>query len=650
MRLSMKRDVRVPWTVWLFLAAVFAVKLLVVWQLKDHPLLHPDAGLDTTAYVHLARRVVAGDLALGPGLYFVSPLYIYFLAAGLALFDSFTAVRVLQIGLGTASVGCVFFVARAWFGTRPAWIAALLAAGTGLLTFYEALILQSSIDAFLTSAALAALVCGLRTCRGALRERGALLLCGLIFGIATLNRPNMLFGAAAVIAAAFVLRRWWPGLLVLIGLAAGLAPSAVRNIVVAGEWSVVSSHGGLNLYIGNSGNATGFYREVPGIRPLIEGQQEDTRRLASQALGREVSDAEASQYFSRQATSWMRQHPLATARLFARKVFFAFHAQHVALPHSYPFFAYDTGSVLRFFVIGPWLIVPLGLVGLVFAARGDPLRLKPGAGSRSRDFLIWLAFVPGYAIGVAVFFVAERYRLPLFVPLSIGAGAAIDLFWRAFSLRRLPRLMAPAATLAVLAVAVNWPLPFLNDGRWEEGLRTAQRLVITGEYDAADQWVERLERNAPRPGRAHHGVGMQLVLQDQPGRALPHLKKSLERGFLSSDDVEVWLRLGRLSARTEGPPAAEPLFRRAAQLAPDQAGARQQYGLNLVLLGRIEEARRELQEAVRYDPADADSLAYLTYCELELGRVADAREHLRAARALKPDDPFVRRLAAAIPR
>ena len=143
---------------------------------------------------------------------------------------------------------------------------------------------------------------------------------------------------------------------------------------------------------------------------------------------------------------------------------------------------------------------------------------------------------------------------------------------------------------------------------------------------------------------------MQLVLQDQPGRALPHLKTSLERGFLSSDDVEVWLRLGRLSARTEGPPAAEPLFRRAAQLAPDQAGARQQYGLNLVLLGRSEEARRELQEAVRSDPANADSLAYLAYCELELGRVADAREHLRAALAVKPDDPFARRLAAAIPR
>ena len=68
----------------LLLAGIVVVlKLLVVFQLKGHPLLQPDVGLDTAAYAELARRVLAGDLALGPGLYFVSPLYIYFLAAGL---------------------------------------------------------------------------------------------------------------------------------------------------------------------------------------------------------------------------------------------------------------------------------------------------------------------------------------------------------------------------------------------------------------------------------------------------------------------------------------------------------------------------------------------------------------------------------------
>jgi 4-amino-4-deoxy-L-arabinose transferase-like glycosyltransferase len=628
------------------LASVLLLKLVVVFQLKDHPILHPDAGLDTTAYVNLARRVLAGDWSLGPGLYYVSPLYIYFLSAGLAAFDSFTAVRVTQAVLGTLSVGCIFLMAREWFGGRAGWTAAGLAAGTGLFTFYESLILQSSIDAFLTAAALCALTYALRT--AAPRSPSLLavfpfVVSGFLFGVATLNRPNMLLGAAAVGAACLLLRGWRPGALLLAGLMLGLAPSIVRNAVVAGQWSLVSSHGGLNLFIGNNENATGFYREVPGIRPLIEGQEHDAIKVAAEALGRPVSDAEASEYFRDRAATWMRQHPVDASRLFAKKVFYTFHAQHVALPHSYPFFAYEMDTALQWLIVGPWLLVPLGLTGLAFAGRGR----EPSARNRSRDFLVWVAFVPGYAFGVALFFVAERYRLPLFVPLCVGAGAAADTTWRAFRAKRLATLVWPAVVLTALAIGVNWRLP-LNDGRWDDGLRTAQRLVITGDYDAADSWVERLERTTSQPGRAHHGVGMQLVAEDQPERALTHLTRSLELGHAQRDDVEIWLRLGRLSARTQGSAAAERFFRRAVQLAPEQASARQQHGLNLLVLGRIVEARRELAEAVRLDPNDPDSLAHLAYCEIKLGEVELAHAHVRATLMNAPDHELGRQLAAAL--
>ncbi|MEX2271078.1 MAG: tetratricopeptide repeat protein [Vicinamibacterales bacterium] len=647
----------------MFIAATLLLKLVIVWQLKDHPLLHPDAGLDTTAYARLAMRVAAGDLGLGPGLYFVSPLYIYFLAAGLAVFDSFTAVRVIQVVLGTASAGFIFLMAREWFGVRAAWLAFALAALTGLFTFYETLILQSSIDAFLTSAALYALTRALKNGDGSHFSGQAdrpknetrphfFVLTGVFFALGALNRPNMAFGAMAVVAACVLMRRFRPATLLIAGLLIGLAPAAIRNIVVAGEWSLVSSHGGLNFYIGNNETATGFYHEVPGIRPLIEGQQEDARKVASEALGREVGDAEASDYFRDRALAWIAGHPIDAAALFVRKIYYTFHAQHVALPHSYPFFAYDAGSILWMLGVGPWLLMPLGLVGL--AAKFYPVdfpRLPVAETNRGKstgkNFAIWLAFVPGYAAGVAAFFVAERYRLPLLVPLCVGAGGALDYFWRGLRAGRLSTLAVPLAAAAALAIAVNWRLP-LNDGRWDEGLRTAQRLVITGNYDEADAWAVRLERNAPRPGRAHHGVGMQLVMQNEPARALGHLKKALERGFSSNDDVEVWLRLGRLSARTEGPAAAEPFFRRAVQLKPEQASARQQYGLNLLVLGRIEDAQQELREAVRLDPRDADSLAHLAYCEIKLGDVAAARRHVAAALAVDPNHALGRQLAAAL--
>src|SRR5690242_587263 len=80
------------------IAAVFVLKLIVMLQLKDHVLTQPDAGLDTTALVDLAERVLGGDVGLGPGLYFLSPLYIYFLSLLLGIWHSFTFVRLVQIG------------------------------------------------------------------------------------------------------------------------------------------------------------------------------------------------------------------------------------------------------------------------------------------------------------------------------------------------------------------------------------------------------------------------------------------------------------------------------------------------------------------------------------------------------------------------
>ena len=681
------------------LAAVFLLKLVVMLQLRTQPLLQPDAGLDTTAYADLARRVVGGDVTLGPGLYYVSPLYIYFLASVLAVVDSFTAVRVLQAVLGTISVWFVFLIARAWFGERAAWFAGGLAALTGLLTFYESLILQTAVDPFLTSAALLCLTLALTRSHDRTRW---FLLSGAVFGVHILNRPNVALGAAAVALMLVVTRRMRPAAVLTAGLVIGMAPVMVRNLIVSNQWSLSSSHGGLNFYIGNSSTATGFFQPVPDITPNITGQAKDAQHVAERALGRPVSDAETSRYFYALAWHWIREHPEDAARLFARKIGYVFSAQHIALPHSYPFYAYDAGTLLRVLAVGPWLLIPLGLVGL--ALFGPP---------ESRNgYLIWLAFVPGYAIGVATFFVAERYRLPLLVPLAVGAGAAVDGLLRAAAARQHRTLAISGTLLAGLLVLVNLRTN-VHDGRWEEGLRLAEHLVATGKYTEAAAWVQRLESNAPRPGIAHYRVGAQLLAANhgpraldhltrahrldpdqplieyvlgqalldagRPNEAIPHLRRGAEAGIAlpaggfdlaaalhaagdlpqaeqairrvrlsDRDDPELWLRAGRLASQVKAPDAAEPFFRKAVEMRPEQASARLQLGLNLLVLGRCDEAARELAEAVRLEPGDADALAHLAYCELELRRPDDARKHALAALAVDERHALANQVAAAL--
>lgn len=712
-------------------------KIVVAWQIRLAASADPWSGLDTTAYSELAQRVIHGDWGLGPGLYYVSPFYIYFLAAGLAITKSYTAVRLAQTVLGTVAIWFMFQTAREWFNQRAAFATAILAGLTGLFSFYDALILQTGVDVFFTSAALLCLTYGLRTSgtrSGSWTKDGGAwtLAAGVIFGIQTMNRPNI--AIAVVLMAAFIvaLRQWKFAAVLTVGLLIGMSPAAIRNAVVAREFSLLSSHGGLNFYIGNGEGANGFYRYITGITPTIKGQSNDTRREASKALGRTVTETEASNYYMNLTWAWMAAHPASAAFLLIRKFGLTFHAQHIALPYSYPFYQYDFPTILRFMPVGPWLIIPLGLAGLIFA-RGPwstvhGPRSPVGAGSAVQGarkskvrwtmddgpwtYWAFASFVPAYAIAVALFFMSERYRLPLLVPLTIGAGAAIDLVIRYVQEKSWRSLAWPVGLTAVLLVLVN-TRGAANDGRWAEGLRMAGQLSLQGRFAESESWVNKLEANATEPGYASLQIGKQLIVKKHPDLALKLLERSnalkpnqadteyslgqalmgvgrtaeavpyLERGFKNgatvslagyhlamalrdvgrtadaaatiekiriTDDntLEDLLNAGRLGMELRVPQHAAPLLQRAIEIAPTSADARLQFGVCLVVLGRYTEAQEVLTDAVRLNLKSAPAHAYLAYADQQLGRMDEARKHLGEALAIDPNDPVARLLAGTM--
>ena len=702
--------------VWLLvlLAAALAVKAIVLAQLGSHPLLQPHGELDTVHYVELAQKVAhEGPMAVAEP-FFVSPLYVFFLALVFKLSgDSLMAARIVQILLGTAAVAFLYLTARQWFSERVAWTAAILYALAGLFTFSEVLLLQTALDPFLAACTLyflsRAQVDGRRWLPAA---------AGISMGLFALNRPNaLLYGLAAAILMAAVSWRRSAGrttasraqlaaggpAIYLAGLLVVLAPNALRNYAASGEAILISSHGGLNFFMGNHAGADGTYQSIAGITPSISGQARDARRAAEEAVGRPMSTGEVSSYFYLLAWDWIREHPGEAMKLFVRKLAILLNKTSVALNYSYDFYRQEP-TLLRFLLIGPWLLVPLGLIG----------QFLPSQRAGRPGFWVWASFIPIYGLSVAIFFVSDRYRLPLLVPLCVTSAATIGWLIDRFRARRAAQLAAPVLVLGLAFAATSWNL-HLNSGLADEQTTKAVWLIEQGEYSQAQEYAARIVPGHSNPGMLrfqmgialatagrpenairqfrealefdgnqnaiHLALGQALASAKRPAEAVPHLTRVYDGGYEQkiSGPLLIWAlasagrteeAVKRLSAFPDGMASQSETalflgstavegkdldqairwFRLAVALAPGQAECQFKLGVALLLADRAQEALEPLETAARLDPQNAGTHRNLALAYARCGRFAEALAQGEEALRLDPNDAQLRAFLKSLPR
>jgi hypothetical protein len=634
----------------LLLLVTVALKAAVLAHFNAHPLLQPVGEMDSGVYARLAADVAHGDVLLrgrGPEPFFVSPLYIYFLVAvHLLSAGSLLAAKFVQIALGTAAVGLVWGMTRRLFDDRAALVAGILYALTGVVTFHEVLILQAALDPFLTALSLFLLAVGLTSgsfsakvngaeaaapggARGwrwvaAGGGRGRWLAAGAAFGLLALNRPNALLCVAVIAVALAVaplkkgqpaarsgpgarrpslpfeensLRRAWIAVAFLAGTAAVVALPFARNLIVSGEPVLISSHGGLNFLVGNGPGANGVYRWLDGITPSVTGQIADAKRIAEAETGRPLRAREVSSFFARRAWTWIGSHPAAATRLFAKKLWYVFSNDEMSLNFSFSWYRRES-LLLTFLGVGPWLLVPLGGAGLALALLGAGK--LPG-----RDAAVWASFVPAYALLVAAFFVATRYRLPLFVPLAVGAGGAVSLLfeaWRAH--KKKPLVVAACVALPLMALTL-WPTG-IDDGSSEEETQWVLHLIGSGDTSEAATHLGALAKTHPSSGLLWFRAGQAWAAAGHLDDAIPALERSLsiDPGQAETQNV--------LSA------------------------AHERRGMERVVAGELAAAVPDLEEAARLDSKNATVRLNLAAILAEKGDRARARALATEALALRP--------------
>lgn len=538
------------------LLVVFGLKMAVLSTLGQHPLLVPAGELDAAYYYHLAQRVAAGDVWLlrAEGMFgeavpafFVAPLYVYVLAFFLKIGGgSIETARFGQMLLGTIGVGLIALTARRWYGAAAGWWAGALAGAFGLFTFFELLIVPAAIEPFLAALDIYLITRALQSMEAGSSDpaRRQILwwaAAGAALGLHALNRPPMLIVIAglAIVAA---LRRsplqsperpaypvWGRLAAFVVAAVLVIAPVTLRNYRATGRLVLISSPSGLHFLIGNGPEADGLLVTANGVTPSVRAHWLDAIQVVKNAYGRDVSPAEVSGFYWHRAWDWIRAHPGAEAGLLARKTWYALSAGFVPVNHSYPFFARDVGGPLAWLIVGPALIVPLGLVGLVVA--------RP----RREGYWIWAAYVPLALLTVIVFYVAARFRIPYQVALCAPAGALIAWAFDAVRARSWTSLAVPAGAAVAAAAVVLWPTR-LNDGRAEEQARMGLTEIQADRYAEAEVWLDRAAASHNLPDIVHMRAGQIYELRNQPGPAATHYRRGLA---LNPNEPSLHYSLGR---------------------------------------------------------------------------------------------------------
>lgn len=590
---------------------------------------------DAQAYDAWARRLAAGDW-LGSEVFYQAPLYPYLLGVWYALVGpDLLTLRVLQIVLGALACALIAVASGRFFGRKAGLGAGLLLAFYAPAIFFDLLVQKAVLDLLLVSVLV--LLVSLLVDR-VNRKRSFWL--GVVLGLLVLSREN-----ALLLLPVFVIwlevrarPRIAPVLLCALGIAAVLAPVAVRNFRIGGELQITTAQLGPNLYIGNHDGATGSYVPLRPGRGDASFERRDAAELAEAALGGRLTPGEVSRYWRQRAVTWMREHPGRSIGLFGRKLLLAWNGAE----------AMDTEDLATHAEVSPplrWLarvahfglLAPLALLGVWWTR------------SRWRELWVLYAAMAAYTASLVAFYVVARYRLPLVPMLAPFAGFAlveIPARWRRGSAGE--RLRA-GLVLAIAGLIVNLPLLPRVAGASEESLRAlthlnyAQAFEAQGSIEEASAQYRRALELDPANPHAHTNLGVIAAGRGDRVAALGHFQSAAAKApgqarHHGNLGVELQVQ-GRVRE-------AIASFERAVALEPRDAAYRFQLGAALAAVGRPGPAIVQFEEFLRLEPGDANgaqaAMAAKAHNNLGIllastGRPAEAVPHFEAALRLAPD-------------
>lgn len=412
------------WPLVIFLAAFF-IRLIYLIQSQSNPAFYTPM-VDELWHLNWARDIISGSF-WGDGAYFRAPLYPYLLAFFVKITgDSIFWIRFLQILIASGSAVLVYLLGNKLFSQKIGIIAGLGYSIYGTLIAYETMLLIPVLFVFLNLLAVYLLIY--------FKDSPVWrhwLVAGMVLGLSAISRPNILLLTPLFLIWIYIIadnsntkRRIFPALIYLVGLLLPVLSVSARNLVVTGEFILISSQGGVNLYIGNNPETEGLTMLMPEIDldeslPWTEFTKA-TRAAAESEAGRPLSDTEESSFWKSKAVDFIISNPGRFISItFKKCIYFVLGFENSDQTDLY--FARKFSSLysvllwnrLVYFPFG--MLLPLAIIGMIASWKH---RHKQGL------VLIYL-FILCYIPTVVLFLVTARHRLPVIPFMLLFAAAGI---------------------------------------------------------------------------------------------------------------------------------------------------------------------------------------------------------------------------------
>ncbi len=566
-----------------FLLAL-SIRMVYLYQIHDNPFFD-HLLIDEYAYDQWAQQIAAGDW-LGKEVFYQDPLYPYFLGTIYSIIGrDYVWVRVIQLVIGSASCVLIYMIGKSFFNPVTGLTAGILAALYKPFFYFEAMFLKSFLGVFL--------ICLLIVLLAYARSRRSFLLwvtAGFVLGLLALVRANTLALAGGVLIWLFVgleTEKLSYKLTAFAGFMVGLAivtmTVCARNYVVGKDIVLLTSQGGQNFLIGNNPwNKSGRYEPPIFVRPNPRYEQRDFLARAEAVLGRKLKPSEVSKYWFGEAFSFIRQQPWQWLKLMWLKTWMFWNWYEVPDNQNFYFFS-QYSSLLRMPLPDFRMMAALGLGAMALGL------------TRWKKLLLLHLMVVLYSATVILFYVFDRYKLPVAPPLIVFAASLVASIPEMIATRRLFRLSVGISLAAILYILLGThvnPEEYYSDSA-NAYSRLGSVYLAEGKLDEALQAYQESVNIMPYHWTGYYGLGSTYDRKKQFDLALENYTLARRYNPGNPDICGHMARIYYLKGEFE---TSAELYREAVRLKPDWP--KPYYMLSVIydLLGNHEQAELHLKK------------------------------------------------------